>query len=261
MFSGNQILNELSTFKVAVGKPVIVHTSLKAVGEIEGGAETLLSCLIEFFTLRNGLLCIPTHTWEKGVLDLRKNESCIGVLPRIAAGHKDAVRTLHPTHSMTVFGDKQRVLSFCYGEEKVDTPTHPEGCYGKIYKEDGYVLLIGVGQDKNTFIHCIEEMLGISKRLTKNKIDFTIIHKDSECEIRPLYWFCDDEIEDVSVNFGKFEAAFRHHGAILDGKIGNAEVQLCSAVKMKEVLELIYKRNSGKELLADAQPLDEKLYK
>ncbi len=261
MISKEEILKPLESFNFAKGKPVIVHTSLKAIGEILGGAETLLSCLIDFFTQEKGLLCIPTHTWESGVLDLRKNESCIGVLPRIAAGHNGAVRTLHPTHSMAVFGDRQRVSDFCKGEEKVDTPTSPDGCYGKIYREDGYVLLIGVGQEKNTFLHCVEEMLGVSKRLTKNKLDFTIIYKDREREIRPLYWFRDDEIEDVSVNFGKFEAAFRHHGAVLDGKIGNAAVQFCSATKMKEVLELIYKRSGGRELLADTMPLDEKLYK
>ena len=261
MISKNEILKSLEAFKSARGKPVIVHTSLKAIGEIEGGAKTLFSCLIEFFTSQNGLLCIPTHTWESGVLDLRKSESCIGVLPCIAAEHKDAVRTLHPTHSMAVFGDKQRAIDFCKGEEKVDTPTSPDGCYGKIYREGGYVLLIGVGQEKNTFLHCVEEMLGVSKRLTKEKLDFTIIHKDGEREVRPLYWFRDDEIEDVSVNFGKFEAAFRHYNAIIDGKIGNAAVQFCSATKMKEVLELIYKRSDGKELLADCLPLDEKLYK
>ena len=64
----------------------------------------------------------------------------------------------------------------------------------------------------------------------------------------------------MSVNFGKFEPAFRYHGCITDGFIGNAKVQLCTATKMKEVMELIYKRSAGRELLADNQPLDKNLY-
>ncbi len=261
MLSKADILKSLEKFNIAKGKPVLVHTSLKAIGEIAGGAETLLSALIEFFAQNGGLLCVPTHTWDSEVLDLRRNDSCIGVLPRIAAGHKDAVRTLHPTHSMAVFGETKRVFAFCKGENQVDTPTSPDGCYGKIYKEGGYILLIGVGHEKNTFLHCVEEMLCVPKRLTKEKVERTIIHRDGSAEKRHLHWFYTDEIPDVSENFGKFEAAFRHHGCILDGTIGNAKVQLCSAKKMKEVLELINKRSGDKELLSDHMPLDEKLYK
>ncbi len=261
MIGKSDILKALEPFRAAVGKPVIVHTSLKAVGEIEGGADALLDCLIEFFTQSGGLLCIPTHTWDKELLDLREKHTCLGVLPYLALKRSNAVRTMHPTHSMVVFGDSDKVSAFTEGEESVDTPTSPNGCYGKIFNEGGFVLLIGVGQEKNTFLHCVEEMLSVPKRLTKDKKDFPIIYENGKTEIRQLYWFYTDEIEDVSENFGKFEAAFDFHKAITYGKIGNAKVQLCSAQKMKETIELIYNRNDFKELLADNSPLDEKLYK
>ena len=255
------ILKALEPFRGAVGNPVIVHTSLKAIGEIEGGGDTLLDCLIEFFTKNGGLLLIPTHTWDKEMLDLREKHTCLGVLPSLALKREDALRTMHPTHSMVVFGNPDKVSTFTGCEGLVDTPTSPSGCYGKLYSEDGYVLLIGVGQEKNTFLHCVEEMLCVPKRLTRNKQDFKIIHNDGTTEIRPMYWFYTDEIEDVSENFGKFEAAFDFHGAITYGKLGSAKLQLCSARKMKETIELIYNRNDFNELLADNSPLDEKLYK
>lgn len=261
MLYREDILNGLEAFSVAVGKPVIVHTSLKAIGEIDGGGDVLLDCLIEFFTKKGGLLCIPTHTWDKVMLDLREKDTCLGVLPRLALNRSGAKRTMHPTHSMVVFGNRQRVLDFCKGEEKVDTPTSPSGCYGKIYSEGGYILLLGIGQEKNTFIHCVEEMLGVPNRLTPQKQDFAIIHKNGKRENRKLYWFDDSEIGDVSERFGKFEEAFKRHNAITYSKLGNAKIQLCSAQKIKEVIELIYNRNGFSELLADAQPLDEKLYK
>lgn len=261
MISKAQILKQLEPFKEAAGKPVIVHTSLKAIGEIEGGGDTLLSCLIEFFTKDGGMLLIPTHTWDKEMLDLREKHTCLGTLPSLALKREDAVRTMHPTHSMVVFGEKEKVSAFIKGEELVDTPTSPNGCYGKIYNEGGFVLLIGVGQEKNTFLHCVEEMLSVPGRLTKEKQDFPIIYENNECKVKKLYWFYTDEIEDVSENFGKFETAFNFHNAITYGKIGNAKVQLCSACKMKKVVELIYNRNDFKELLADISPLDESLYK
>ena len=64
----------------------------------------------------------------------------------------------------------------------------------------------------------------------------------------------------MSVFFDKFEPAVRHYGCIFDGKLGNADVQLCSARKMKAVMDIIYERAQGKELLADDTPLDESLY-
>ena len=259
MITRERLSAQLEKFRHIKGKIVTVHTSLKAVGEIEGGGETLLSVLIDFFTQDGGLLCVPTHTWDSLVYDRREAKSCIGVLPCLAAAHPDAVRTLHPTHSMAVFGEKEKAERFAEFENITDTPANPRGCYGKIFDEDGYVLLIGVGQDKNTYLHCVEECLNTPDRLTDYKVERKIIHKDGTEETRRLYWF-DGKIPDVSVYFPKFEAPFRHYGCIEDGYIGNAKVQMCSARKMYAVIERIYKNNSFGELLDNDMPVDKKLY-
>lgn len=260
MLKKAEILQQLEQFSKAVGKIVIVHTSLKAIGETEGGGATLLDALIEYFTKDGGLLCIPTHTWTSDIYDRRESFSCLGVLPTLAAAHPDAVRTLHPTHSLAVFGNKDKVEKFVEYEAYADSPANPKGCFGKMYENDGYVLLLGVNQTKNTFIHFVEELLKKPGRLTDYKVEKTIIHKDGRCEKRQLYWF-DERIGDVSKKFYKFEAPFRYFGCIQDGKIGNAPVQLCNCRKMKEVIERIYVNNNYEELLADDLPIDENLYK
>jgi len=259
MHSKTDIENQLKLFKEAQGSPVLVHSSLKSVGEIEEGGETLLKLLIDFFAKGNGLLCFPTHTWDKNVCDMRTNDSCTGVMSRLALSHPKALRSLHPTHSMAVFGEKKRVLRFIAPEEFVTTPVSPKGCYGNLYHDDGYILLIGVGQEKNTFIHCVEEMLDVPQRLTKEMVERTIIHKDLSVQKRLLYWF-DETIGDVSTRFGKFESAFKYHGCITEGVIGNAPAKLCRARKIKEVIELIYKRNNYRELLDNDAPLCKSLY-
>ena len=261
MITKKDILTELEKFNLPYGRPVIVHTSLKAIGEIEGGAEGLLSALVQCFTQGGGLLCVPTHTWDKLRLDLRRAESCIGVLPQIAAGREEGVRSLHPTHSITVFGNRERAEKFVELEKNSDTPTNPQGCYGNFYRENGYILLLGVNHTKNTFLHCVEELMEVPGRLTSEKIESEIIYKDGSSEKRFLYWFDERKIPDVSLNFGKFEKAFEYHGCIQRGKLGNAKTQLCSAAKMKSVMELVYKNAGGEELLANDLPLDECLYK
>ncbi len=259
LLTKRQLITQLEKFQHIKGKIVTVHTSLKAVGEIEGGGETLLSVLIDFFTQDGGLLCVPTHTWDSDVYDRRMAYSCLGVLPKLAAAHPEGTRTLHPTHSMVVFGDREKVNKFIDFEAITDTPANPKGCYGKLFAEDGYVLLIGVGQNKNTYIHYVEESLLVPHRLTDYKVEKKIIHKDGTEEKRFLHWF-DNKIPDVSVYFSKFEEPFRHHGCIEDGYIGNAKVQLCNARKMYAVIEKIYKNNSFGELLDNDMPIDKKLY-
>lgn len=261
MLGFDDILSQLNQFEKAKGKTVIVHTSLKAVGKIDGGAETLLNALIEYFTSDDGILCVPTHTWNTTVYDRRKSESCVGALPIAAAAHPDALRTLHPTHSIALFGDIVKTNEYAEFESVSDTPANPNGPLGKLYRDGGYVLLIGVGHTKNTYLHCVEEMLNVPERLTAEKVERAIIHKDGKIEKRYLHWYDNSKIDDVSANFGKFEKAFRYHGCIIDGKIGNAEVQLCDARKMKDILELIYTNNGYKELLSDDLPLDDALYK
>ncbi len=259
MITKKEILQNLNIYKTN-GKPIIVHCSLKAIGEIEGGAETLLWALKTHFTKDGGLLIIPTHTWDNLILDLRESKTCIGVLPTIATKSKDGVRSHHPTHSVTVFGERQRVVDFIKDDEKVDTPTSPTGSYGKLYDNDGYILLIGVGHEKNTFIHCVEEMLGV-KRYLNEKICAQFIDEKGIVTDRLLYWFDETTIDDVSKYFGKFEEAFDYYGRIQRGALGNAKTQMIKARDVKEIIELIYKNANGRELLADYEPIDSSLYK
>ncbi|MBQ8836980.1 MAG: AAC(3) family N-acetyltransferase [Clostridia bacterium] len=266
MFTKQQIFEQLKEMRAPQNSVVLVHSSLRSVGETEGRGEGFLETLIEYFTSDGGLLCIPTHTWanvsdkNKITLDLLEPKTCIGTLPDIAACHSAAVRSTHPTHSMAVFGDKHKAQEFVSGEEKQITPAHPSGCYGKIFNNNGYILLVGVGHNRNTYLHCVEEMLGITNRLAPSPEIATMRHKDGRIETRMIHPHNAVGIGDVSLRYPKYEPAFRYHNCIVDGKIGNAVVQLCSARKMKEVMELIFNRSGGAELFADDTLLDETLY-
>lgn len=262
MLTFDGIMQALADMDAPRGGIVTVHSAMKQIGPIDGGAETLLDALIAYFTQEGGLLFIPTHTWCKltPTLDLLEPKSGIGVLANVAARDKRAIRSLHPTQSLAVFGDRQRALDFVSGEEKMVTMTSPKGCYGKFYEQGGHILLLGVGQDKNTFLHCVEEMLGVENRIAKEPMDCTIRHLDGSLEHRSLYVIQSEGIEDVSHQYTKYEPAFRKHGCIRDGVLGNAKVQLCDARRIKAVMELIYQRSGGVELLADHTPIPEEFY-
>lgn len=264
MLTKRDILKCLEEMGVPRDKAVTVHTSLRKIGEIEGGGQTLLDALVEHCTAEGGLLCIPTHTWgfweagEEIVLDFVTPKSNLGVLPNLALQDSRGIRSHHVTHSVTAFGGGAEV--FAKRDDDAATMADPRGCYGELYRQDGYVLLIGVGQEKNTFLHCAEEMLGVENRTATQPITLKVRYKNGQLEEKELYPLFAKGIDDVSEQFGNYEPAFRKHGCVIDGKLGNADVQLCSARKMKEVMELIYHRSNHAELLADKTPINEDFY-
>ncbi len=266
MFTKEDIFHQLEAMDAPRKGIVLVHTSLRAVGEVEGRGEGLLEVLIEYFTKKGGLLCIPTHTWAnvgiegKITLDMQEGKTCIGTLPDIAAKHPDAYRTPHATHSMAVFGKKQKLDKFVLNEGFRRTPTPPTGCYGKLYDE-GHVLLIGVGHERNTYLHAVEEMLGVPNRLSKEPKEITILFKNGDFVRDYMHVHESEGFSHVSEHFKKFEPAFRYHGCIVDGKIGNAPAQLCNAKLMHAVMTMIRDRSERIELCADDTPLDEAWYK
>lgn len=251
------ISKQLESFRYVLGHHIHVHSSLKAVGEVEGRGEALLAGLIDFFTQDGGMISFPTHTWNTNVLDLRKTDTCMGILSKLALQRPDGVRSQHPTHSMVIFGD--RATEYAKWDDNVTSCVPGDGCYGKLYDEDGYVLLMGVGQEKNTYVHAVEEALGLPDRITEELWDTTLIDKGGNVFIKPLHYIF-EEYGDISRHFGKLEKAFRYHNCIVDGAIGNAKVQLCSARKMREVLELIHKRSNYVEIFLDDEPLPEEWY-
>lgn len=266
MFSKNDILRQLAEMEASQDGIVLIHSSLRAIGDVEGRGDGLLDALIEYFTAKGGLLCIPTHTWaniddpNKITLDLCTPQTCIGTLPNLAAQRKDAVRTLHPTHSMAVFGNFEKASAFAAGEAQWDTPAPPLGCYGKIFTAGGHILLAGVGHNRNTYLHCVEEMLEVPNRLAQEAKTATVRIADGSIVSQPMHPHLAVGIGDVSLRYPKLEDAFRYYGCIVDGKLGNADVQLCDARGMKAVFEQVYIKNSRQELFGDDMPLDPALY-
>ena len=266
MYTKEILLSHLKKSGVPQDRPVLVHTSLKKIGPVEGGAETVLSTLREHITAHGGILMIPTHTWDNFMegkeytLDLSHHMPCLGVLPMIAAAHPSAIISENPTHSIAFFGDRERILSYIEPERRVITPASPVGCYGKLAEERGEVLLLGVDQTKNTFLHALEEKFLGNIRYTKEPVLMKIRYGDGSVAKRPFYAFDESKIGDVSERFEKFDPPFRKYGAVFDGVFGNAKTRLCNAKKMEKVLEMIYRKAAGKELLADLDPIPEAWY-
>lgn len=102
---------------------LLVHSSMKAIGPVEGGADAVLDAFSEY--LAEGLLVLPTHTWaqinaEYNIFDVENEPSCVGLLTNLFRKRPGVVRSWHPTHSVAALGRDAR--EFASGEEQFDTP-------------------------------------------------------------------------------------------------------------------------------------------
>ena len=264
IYTKADILRQLQEMNIPRDKVVLMHTSLRLIGKVEGGAETLLDAMIEYFTFDGGLFCVPTHTWgnlrKEITLDMNDPTTCLGTFSNFAAADPRGIRSQNPTHSMVVFGNRERALDFIANETKVPTGTHPDSCYGKIYNEGGYILLVGVGQNRNTYVHCVEEMIDVPNRLTPEPRDVTVKLKSGEVVTQKLRTHKNDFTPDVSMRFPRYELAFRYYGAITDGFIGNAPTQCCDARIVKEVVEKIWSNSEGTDPLREEKEIPPKWY-
>ena len=263
-YTKEEIFHQLKQLRAPTDSVVLMHSSLRAIGSVVGGAEALLDTLIAYFTQNGGLFCVPTHTWhnlgKEITLDLSSDESCLGAFAGVAIRDPRGIRSENPSHSMVVFGDREKAQEFIQDELWVSSPTSPDSCYGKIIDMGGSVLLVGVAHDKNTCLHTVEEMLCLPNRMDDKPIPVAVRKKDGQILNSKMVLFYTDYTDDISCRFGKYETAFRYHRCITDGFVGNAPVQLCDARKMKETIALIYRNSNGADPLASEGSIPQKWY-
>lgn len=62
MHTKQSLMDQLESAGIDQHGTVLMHSSMKSIGEVEGGADTVLDALSEY--MKDGLLVLPTHTWS-----------------------------------------------------------------------------------------------------------------------------------------------------------------------------------------------------
>ena len=106
-YTKQTLQQDLAAMGLTGTETILIHSSMKSIGAVEGGADTVLDALMEFFA--EGLLLLPTHTWQfidqdHPVFDVRRSPCCVGILPELFRQRPGVVRSLHPTHSIAACG-------------------------------------------------------------------------------------------------------------------------------------------------------------
>lgn len=261
MFTKEELKEQLTQMGLKPTDTVVIHTSMKAIGDVEDGPNGLIDAFCEY--LKDGLFVVPTHTWDKVTsknpyYDVRVTVPDIGLIPRTAAFRKDGIRSLHPTHSVWAYG--KDAADYIKGEENAPSPTPKDYCWDKLADRHAKIVLIGVGNDKNTFIHSIEERLALPDRISNTPYDISIVDGQGREYTHAFYPQSCSKTDDISQFFGIFEKPMVEMGIQTFGKLGNATVRIVDAMGCRELLTTIFTR-AQEDIFAQHIDLPEHLYK
>jgi aminoglycoside 3-N-acetyltransferase len=157
-----------------------VHSSLRSLGHVDGGAGAVIDSLLAVLG-PGGTLLAPTLTGSEllspqnpPLFDPVATPSWTGIIPETLRRRPDAVRSLHPTHSVAAVGARVREL---LAEHAFSiTPCDEWSPYGKLgRRDDGYILLIGVTHASNTTFHHVEEVAGLPYHMQAGLAPATIV--------------------------------------------------------------------------------------
>lgn len=153
-----QIKFDLCNLGVTVGDKIMVHSSFKSLGKVDGGVMTFIDALKDTVTTE-GTLLFPTFTYDcvnksNPVFDVKSTVSHVGIIPEIFRKTDGVKRSVHPTHSIAVWGKNRD--KFIKDHHKDNVCVGENSPLFKLKDLKGKILMVGCGITHNTLIHGVE---------------------------------------------------------------------------------------------------------
>jgi len=162
--SGAEILKDLKGLGLMNGDVLYVHSSLKSMGFVQGGPNTVLNALIETVGSK-GTLILPSFSYVGSMVETVTSGrifnssttlSTIGLIPETFRKRPNVFRSIHPSHSVCAYGAKAEWIT---KEHHKCATTFGKGTpYWKMKALNGKVLCLGVDIRFISFYHTLEDI-------------------------------------------------------------------------------------------------------
>ena len=132
-----QLIEQFKKLGVKSGMTLLVHSSLRRVGKVDGGADTVIDALLEVLG-ENGTLLMSGVSGnvnpEQPVYHVKYTPATVGTLVNVFMKRDNVVRSLHPVHSVAGCGPRAKFITD--GHLEANTPWSPDSPYGKLMREE-----------------------------------------------------------------------------------------------------------------------------
>jgi len=231
---------DLRTLGVGPGDVVLLHSSMRSLGFVVGGAQAVVQALLDVIG-PDGTLVVPTHTsdncdpagWQNPPVpeawwpviraqspgfDVARTQSrWMGVLAETVRTWPGARRSDHPRLSFAALGG---YASDVTGAHQLDDALGEHSPLGATYRLDGKVLLLGCGHDSNTSLHLAEWRQESPPRGVTGSST-----RQADGTSRWTTW---TDVVERQDDFEQLGAAFEATGRVSIGQVGNATARLMS---------------------------------
>lgn len=221
----SDLVAELRALGVAPGGVLLVHTSFKAVGPVEGGPLGLIRALRDAIG-EQGTLVMPTMTDGESVYDPRSTPTLhMGITAETFWRQPGVIRSDHPGGSFAAEGPMaERICA----TQPLSPPHGPDSPVGRVHDLDGQVLLLGVTHGENTTMHLAEAIA---------KVPYSVSHP---CVVEVdgvASTVLIAETDHCCTRFTLADGWLRERGLQREGKVGNADARLASSRDIVSVAE------------------------
>jgi aminoglycoside 3-N-acetyltransferase len=257
MHTISSLINDLERIGVSTGMNLIVHSSLKAIGPIYGGAASVIIAL-ESVLKEEGTLAMPTHTcgltdpsgwisppapesdWEiirkempAFEPDLTPTER-MGFIPETFRKQNGVIRSNHPHVSWGARGKFAELITSNHALEKSSGEYSP---LARLYDLNAWILLLGVDHRVNTSIHLAESRSITGQKKIRKTAAPILINGQRQ-------WI---EFQDIDLDDSDFEEIgkdFEKNFSVQRGKIGDASSML---LRQREIVDFALEWMNGTE--------------
>lgn len=246
-----EIINDLKKLGLEKGNIVLVHSSLTSIGYVEGGADTVVDALLETVG-QKGTVLMPAYPMKGTMLEYAKtgplfdpknDPSQMGKITEVFRLRKEALRSLHPTHSVAAIGPHAEYL--LKDHDKSQTPCGKTSPFYKLIELNGYILHLGSRFGQTTSVHVIEDLVDdFPRKVYFNKLMPMRYLDDKMVEHTVLIKVHDPVTSKTRINrnIEKEKEIYNYClecGVVTTSKVGNATSHLINANGLEEVLEML----------------------
>jgi aminoglycoside 3-N-acetyltransferase len=231
------IVQELKRAGIQPADNLIVHSSLKSLGYVDGGAQTVITALLRAIG-PEGTLMMPTFTfslpmWNMPPYEKATSPSRVGRITEAFRQMPGVLRSDHPSHSVAAFGPLAEELT---RDHLHCTPLGLDSPFDKFYRRGGKILMLGTRQDTNSILHLSEVRAGVPY------LDVAFTHgqnfeiaamKNEKGEVVEVRIY---QVPGCSRGFTQCEPYLRKEGVLKDVTICKSRSQLLDVKSLVEAM-------------------------
>ena len=239
-----RLVKELKALGLVPGTLLVLHSSMKSIGHVDGGPNTVIDAFLEVLG-PEGTLMVPTFTYgEKHrdrPFDPETSESVTGLITETLRKRPDAIRSVCPVHSVAAIGELALELT---RDHMYNTTLGRYSPFHMAAEKGGLIMFLGCDHNSDSIIHVAESLAGVPFNYvpTPTKLHGRMPIRQKDGRVKEIQL---TEFTGCSNVFSRVEEPLRKAGVIKDGKVGKASVQLMKGRDVLEVVVPLLRENPG----------------